>query len=176
MADLGTDKIHAYIFDPVEGLIVAKPEFNTHMQPGSGPRHLDFSPDEKYAYVINELNCTITTLKRVSKTRLYEESDSISTVPDNTDMDGVSTAEIKVHPSGKFVYGSNRGHDSIAIFSRDMEHGELTKVDNFKIGVERPRNFSIDPSGQFLLAAGQDSHDIRSFRIDQTTGKLTPTD
>jgi 6-phosphogluconolactonase len=71
VADLGTDKIHAYIFDPVEGLMVAKPEFNTHMQPGSGPRHLDFSPDEKYAYVINELNCTITTLKRVSKTRLY---------------------------------------------------------------------------------------------------------
>ena len=154
MADLGTDEIYAYAFDPVRGLVVAKPKFNIQMQPGSGPRHLDFSPDENNAYVINELNCTITTLKRVSKTRLYDELDSISTVPGGTAMEGVSTAEIKVHPSGKFVYGSNRGHDSIAIFLRDIEHGKLTKVDNFKIGVERPRNFSIDPSGQFLLAAG----------------------
>jgi len=151
---LGTDKIHVYLLDLFKGLIEARPEFDINMQPGSGPRHLDFSPDERHAYVINELNCTITTLERVLSSRVYEETDSISTVPDKTDMNGVSTAAIKVHPSGKFVYGSNRGHDSIAIFSRDLGSGKLTNVENLKIGVERPRDFSFDPSGNFLLAAG----------------------
>jgi 6-phosphogluconolactonase len=91
-------------------------------------------------------------------------------------MKGVSTAEVKVHPSGKFVFGSNRGHDSIAVFTRDTSTGALTPLEVRKIGGQTPRNFTIDPSGQFLLAAGQNSHDIRSFRIDPSTGKLTPTE
>jgi len=91
-------------------------------------------------------------------------------------MTGVSTAEVRVHPSGKFVFGSNRGHDSIAVFARDVTTGALTPVEVRKIGGQTPRNFVIDPSGHFLLAAGQSSNDIRSFRIDLTTGHLTPTE
>jgi 6-phosphogluconolactonase len=176
VADLGTDRIHAYAFDPARGLTAATPKLDTRLTPGSGPRHFSFSPDGQHAYGINEMLCTVTAFRYEAATGRLSEVGSVSTVPTGTDMTGVSTAEVRVHPSGKFVFGSNRGHDSIAVFARDAASGKLTPVEVRKIGGQTPRNFNIDPSGRFLLAAGQNSHDIRSFRIDPTSGKLTPTD
>jgi len=176
VADLGTDRIHAYTFDPARGLTAAKPKLDTRLTPGSGPRHFSFSPDGQHAYGINEMLCTVTAFRYEAATGRLSEVGSVPTVPTGTDMTGVSTAEVRVHPSGKFVFGSNRGHDSIAVFARDAASGKLTPVEVRKIGGQTPRNFNIDPSGRFLLAAGQNSHDIRSFRIDPTSGKLTPTD
>ena len=176
VADLGTDRIHTYAFDPVRGLTSAQPALDARLTPGSGPRHVSFSPDGHHAYVINEMLCTVTTFRLEFATGRLSEVGSVPTVPAGTDMNGVSTAEVRVHPSGKFVFGSNRGHDSIAVFARDAASGKLTQVEVRKIGVQTPRNFTLDPSGRFLLAAGQNSHDIRSFRIDPESGKLTPTD
>lgn len=122
------------------------------------------------------MTCTVTGFRYEPATGKLSEVGSVSTVPAGTDMNGVSTAEVRVHPSGKFVFGSNRGHDSIAVFARDTASGKLTPVEVRKMGGQTPRNFTIDPSGKFLLAAGQSSHDIHSFRIDAKTGQLTPTE
>jgi 6-phosphogluconolactonase len=176
VADLGTDRIHAYVFESTRGLTAAKPHLDTRLKPGSGPRHFAFSPDGHHAYVINEMLCTVTAFRHEPATGRLSEVGSVPTVPAGTDMTGISTAEVRVHPSGKFVFGSNRGHDSIAVFTRDLTTGALTPVEVRKIGGQTPRNFVIDPSGHFLLAAGQSSNDIRSFRIDPTTGQLTPTE
>ena len=121
------------------------------------------------------MRCTVTAFRYDGITGRLNEVGTVPTVPAGTDMKGVSTAEVRVHPSGKFVFGSNRGHDSIAVFARDAASGTLTPVEVRKIGGKTPRNFTIDPSGNFLLAAGQSSNDIRSFRIDPDTGKLKPT-
>lgn len=176
VADLGTDRIHAYAFDPARGLTAAQPTLDTRLTPGSGPRHFSFSPDGHHAYVINEMTCTVTAFRYEAASGRLSEVGSVPTVPAGTDMNGVSTAEVRVHPSGKFVFGSNRGHDSIAVFARDTASGKLTPVEVHKIGGQTPRNFTLDPSGRFLLAAGQNSHDIRSFKIDPKSGKLTSTD
>ncbi|MEY3534488.1 MAG: 6-phosphogluconolactonase [Verrucomicrobiota bacterium] len=176
VADLGTDRIHHYTFDPAKGLTAATPNLDTRLSPGSGPRHFSFSPDGHHAYVINEMTCTVTGFRYEPATGKLSEVGSVSTVPAGTDMNGVSTAEVRVHPSGKFVFGSNRGHDSIAVFARDTKSGKLTPVEVRKMGGQTPRNFTIDPSGKFLLAAGQSSNDIHSFRIDAKTGQLTPTE
>ncbi|MEY4691904.1 MAG: 6-phosphogluconolactonase [Verrucomicrobiota bacterium] len=176
VADLGTDRIHAYAFDPAKGITEARPGLDARLAPGSGPRHFSFSPEASHAYVINEMRCTVTAFRYEADTGKLTEVGTVPTVPAGTDMKGVSTAEVRVHPSGRFVFGSNRGHDSIAVFARDTTSGALTPVEVRKIGGQTPRNFNIDPSGRFLLAAGQNSHDIRSFQIDQTTGRLTPTE
>ena len=176
VADLGTDRIHAYTFDPAKGITAANPRIDARIAPGSGPRHFSFSPDGRHGYVINEMRCTVTSFQYEAATGKLTEVGTVPTVPAGTDMKGVSTAEVRVHPSGKFVFGSNRGHDSIAVFARDMASGKLTPVEVRKIGGQTPRNFTIDPSGRFLLTAGQNSHDIRSFAIDPKSGKLTPTD
>lgn len=176
VADLGTDRIHTYVFDSAKGLTAAKPHLDARLKPGSGPRHFSFSPDGHHAYVINEMACTITGFRYEGSTGRLSEVGSVPTVSPDTDRKGLSTAEVRVHPSGKFVYGSNRGHDSIAVFERDTASGALTPVEVRKTGGQTPRNFTIDPSGRFLLAAGQNSHDIRSFAIDPKSGKLTPTD
>lgn len=176
VADLGTDRIHTYLFDSAKGLTAAKPHLDARLSPGSGPRHFAFSPDGHHAYVINEMTCTVTGFRYEPATGRLSEVGSVSTVPAGTDMNGVSTAEVRVHPSGRWVFGSNRGHDSIAVFARDTTSGVLTPVEVRKTGGQTPRNFNLDPSGHFLLAAGQNSHDIRSFRIDPKTGKLTPTE
>jgi 6-phosphogluconolactonase len=119
--------------------------------------------------------CTVTAFGYEPATGRLSEVGTVPTVSPGTDRKGLSTAEVRVHPTGKFVYGSNRGHDSIAVFSRDPATGALKPVEVHKIGGQTPRNFTIDPSGDFLLAAGQGSHDIRVFRIDAATGKLQAT-
>ena len=141
---------------------------------GAGPRHFDFHPNGQFAYLINELASSITVLRYVADLGILGEIETVSTLPD--DFDGESTcADIHVAPSGKFVYGSNRGHDSIAMFAIDEATGRLTSLGHESTQGRTPRNFAIDPSGTCLLAANQDTDTIVTFHIDQQTGHLHPT-
>jgi 6-phosphogluconolactonase len=172
--DLGIDKIMIYRLDPSRGkLLPADPPW-VQVSPGSGPRHLAFHPHGGFAYAINELNSTITAFAYDDATGALQERGTVSTLP--ADFAEPNTcADIHVAPSGRFVYGSNRGHDSIAIFAVDPETGELLVVGHEPTQGANPRNFAIEPTGGFLLAANQDSDTIVSFRIDGATGELTPT-
>lgn len=171
--DLGTDQVMIFRFDPIKGLIPTDPPAAS-VAPGAGPRHLAYHPSEKYVYVINELNNTITAFAYDAMEGVLTEIQTVPTLPPDF-TENNSTAHILVHPSGKFVYGSNRGHDSIAIFQVDPSTGKLTPAGHTPTGGETPRNFAIDPSGRFLIAANQNSHSLVVFEIDQETGALTPT-
>lgn len=172
--DFGLDKVMAYRFDAQHGtLSPGEPPFAS-VKAGAGPRHMVFHPDGRHAYVINELNSTINVFAYDSQRGALDELQTISTLPD--DFKGRSTAaEVQVHPSGKFLYGSNRGHDSIAVFAIDPAKGTLTFVEHQSTQGKKPRHFAIDPSEKFLLAANQDSDTIVTFSIDAKTGRLKPT-
>jgi 6-phosphogluconolactonase len=139
---------------------------------GSGPRHLDFHPNGRWIYVLNELDPTLCVFAWDAERGALQVLQTISTQPD--DFRGVNNpAEVFVHPSGRFVYASNRGHDSIAVFAVDSDTGRLTSAGWEPTRGTPTRNFNIDPSGTFLLAANQDTNNIVTFRIDQETGQLT---
>jgi 6-phosphogluconolactonase len=174
VADLGLDKVMIYRFAADKGTLTPNEPTSVSVAPGAGPRHLAFHPNGGVAYVINELNSTISVLALDSDTGALKEKQSVPTLP--TGFKGRSgTAEVAVHPSGKFVYGSNRGHDSIAIFSADVKTGRLTPTGFQDSKIKTPRNFVIDPSGSYLLVANQDSNTVIVFRLDQKTGELIPT-
>jgi 6-phosphogluconolactonase len=174
--DLGLDKVLAYQLEAATaGLLPAHHPFAT-VAPGSGPRHLTFSPDGKFVYVISEMKCTITTFAYEARTAAMTEVQSLSTLPeDHPPTDKDSCAEIAMHPSGKFVYGSNRGHDSIAVFSVDEKTGKLTLVQHKATQGKTPRHFAIDPTGSWLLAENQNSDSVVVFAIDPANGRLKPT-
>ena len=172
-ADLGLDKVLVYRFDAGKGTLVANDPPAGVVAPGSGPRHFAFHPSGKYAYVINEMLCTVTTFSYDAKTGALKELQTIATLPNP--VPGNSTAEIVAHPSGKFLYGSNRGHNSIAMFAIDPKTGLLTAMGHEPTQGKMPRNFAVDPTGVYLLAENQDSDTIVFFKIDPNTGKLTPT-
>ena len=174
VADLGTDHIQIYRLDPAAATLT--PHGAATVAPGSGPRHFAIHPNGKWAWIINEMALTLTGFAYDTDAGRLTEIQSISTVPDSDrDQKGLSTAEVQVHPSGNFVYGSNRGHHTIAVFRVNAESGQLTWVENAPIHGKTPRNFGIDPSGRWLLAAGQDSDTITVFSIDPSTGALTFT-
>ncbi len=171
--DLGTDKINGYRYDAAKGTLTPDATATGTVAPGSGPRHLALHPKPGTAYVINEMLSTVTAFTRDPASGALNEIGTVSTLP--ADFTGQSsTAEIFIHPGGKFLYGSNRGHDSIAVFGIE-EDGGLRVLGHTPIGGKVPRNFAIDPTGRWLLAAGQESGDIAVFKIDDATGKLTPT-
>ena len=169
VADLGIDKVQIYRLDP-DAATLTEAGF-VKVTPGAGPRHFAFHPSGKHAYVINEMALTITAFDFDPGKGTLTPIQDISTVPDTANRIGLSTAEVQVHSSGKFVYGSNRGHDTIAAF-KVGDDGKLSLIEIEPIQGETPRNFGIDPSGNFLLAAGQKSGTISVFRIDQNTGEL----
>jgi 6-phosphogluconolactonase len=172
--DLGIDKIMIYRLDREHGKLVPNDPPFAMCEPGSGPRHFTFHPDGKHAYVIQELSCTVTAFAYDADTGTLKTLQKISVLP--ADFKGTNTcADIHVHPSGRFLYGSNRGHNSIAGFAIDTQTGELRLLGHTPTQGKTPRNFAIDPSGTFLLAANQDSNNIVSFRINRQTGELTPT-
>ncbi len=172
--DLGIDKILAYWLDLAQGRLVPADVPWVEVAPGSGPRHLTFHPDGRFAYAINELSSTVTVYAYDADRGALSELQTVSTLPH--DFVGENTcADIHIAPSGKFVYGSNRGHDSIAIFAVDAESGKLSNVGHEPTQGATPRNFAIDPSGTFLLAANQDSDSVVSFRINQVSGGLSAT-
>jgi 6-phosphogluconolactonase len=172
--DLGLDKVMIYRYDAAKGVLTPSSPAYTVTEPGAGPRHLAFHPNKRYAYVINEMGNTIVAYTYDQHTGLMTMFQTVSTLPDGFTGDN-TTAEIAVHPSGKFLYGSNRGDDSIAIFTVDPATGKLTAAGRQSTQGKTPRNFAIDPTGQFLLAANQNSDNVVVFRIDQQTGQLTPT-
>jgi 6-phosphogluconolactonase len=171
VTDLGTDKIMSYRLNVEGKRLVPNGIPYLNLPPGSGPRHIKFHPNGRFAYVINELNSTITALTYDAAHGTFNIIHTISTLP--VDFQGEShCAEICIAPSGKFLYGSNRGHDSLAIFAIDEDSGRLQGVAFQTTYGKTPRNFAIDPSSTFLLVANQDSGSIVSFRINHTTGHL----
>lgn len=173
VADLGTDRITIYRFDATTGKLAANDPPSVATAAGAGPRHLAFHPARRFAYLINELDSTLTAFGYDAARGALTPVQTVSTLP--AGFHGTSTAaEVQVHPGGRFVYGSNRGHDSIAAFAIDPESGKLRYVAHQSTQGKTPRNFAIDPTGQYLLAANQDSDNVVLFRIDQTTGILRP--
>ena len=174
VADLGQDKIVVYRLDLGSGkLLPSDPPF-VSTNPGAGPRHFDFHPSGRFAYVIDELDLTLSAYEYDSSRGTLRAIQTESTLPVGAERQG-STADVHVHPSGRFVYGSNRGHDSIVVYAIDQGTGRLTYIENQSTGGRTPRNFAIDPTGAFLLAANQDTNDIVTFRIDRESGKLVAT-
>ncbi len=169
-ADLGTDRIYRYSVDPKKATLTASGE--TVIQPGSGPRHFTFHTGGKFAYLINEMALTIEAFSVNQETGELSSLQTVSTLSVDTPKQG-STAEVVSHPSGKFLYGSNRGHDSIVVFQIDSSTGKLNYVKNEPIQGEVPRNFSVSPDGNWLIAAGQGSHTLSIFSIDPSSGELT---
>jgi 6-phosphogluconolactonase len=171
-ADLGLDKLMVYRLDPRAGTLTPNVPPYADLAPGSGPRHLAFHPDGRHAYVINELASTVTAFDLDPSRGTFSELQTISTRKPGATRAGNSTAEILVHPSGRFVYGSNRGDDALAIFAVDPTSGTLTTVGFQPTGGKNPRSFGIDPTGQFLIAANVDSDTAVVFRVDPQSGLL----
>jgi 6-phosphogluconolactonase len=174
VADLGLDEVFSYRLDSAKGGLSPNNPPLVKLAPGSGPRHMAFRPDAKFVYSLNELRSTLTAFRYDASRSVLKEIQTVSALPNG--FTATSTAaEIVIHPNGKFVYASNRGDDSIAIFRIDAGRGTLTFVDRQSTQGKTPRNIAIDPSGSLLLAANQDSGNIVIFRIDHQTGRLTPT-
>jgi len=173
-ADLGIDKIMIYALDIDKGTIVSNKLGFVKLTPGAGPRHFSFHPNGKYAYVINELSSTVTAFSYDSSMGSLSEIQTITTLPDQFNEFN-KCAEVRVHPNGNFLYGSNRGHDSIVIYRIDPVKGTLTFIGHETTDIKTPRNFNIDPTGNFCLVANQGSDSVVVFRIDLGTGMLDPT-
>lgn len=170
--DLGLDQVLVYRLS-TSGQLTATTPPAAPLPPGSGPRHLAFHPTLPFAFVINELLSTLTVFRHSPDTGAIEPTQTLSTLP--TEFTGQnSTAEIFTHPNGRFVYGSNRGHDSLAVFAFDTGTGRLAPVQHQSTLGKTPRNFALTPDGNWLLAANQGSDSIAVFRVDAESGKLTP--
>ncbi len=172
--DLGLDKLMVYRFDPKRGMLEPNEVPWVNMKPGAGPRHVAFHPGGKFAFLINELDSTLVSLSYDGRKGTFNVLQIVPTLPEG--YRGESTcADVQVSPAGAFLYGSNRGHDSIAIYRINQRSGRLTCVGHESTRGQTPRSFGVDPTGRFLLAANQDSDTIVTFRIDPRTGKLLPT-
>lgn len=171
--DLGLDKVMIYSLDAAKSRLT--PHGHGQMHPGSGPRHMKFHTDGKRAYVLGEIDVTVTVFNYDAKTGAMTPIQTVAAVP-QAELDkekAKSSSEIRVHPSGRFVYSANRGHDTITAFSVDANSGKLTVIEREFVRGATPRNFNLDPSGKWLLAAGQASHTLASFEVDQKNGELT---
>ena len=174
VADLGLDRIMVYRFDAGEGKLNTATAGQGMLAPGAGPRHLAFHPDGRVLYVTNELSSTVTAFRYDPETGSLTELQTVPAVSEPTSVRNFP-ADIHLHPSGRFLYMSNRGHNSIAVFAIDPASAKLTPVQLTSTEGDWPRNFAIDPSGEFLIVANQRSDSIHSFRIDSTTGTLRAT-
>ena len=174
VADLGLDNVFVYRFDSDKGLLEPNDPPYVKVAPGAGPSHFAFHRDGRFAYVINEMASTVTAFAYDRSRGVLKELQTITTLPKG--FTGRSTtAEVQVHPNGRYLYGSNRGHDSVAVFSIDEREGTLTLVEITPTQGKTPRNFGLDPTGAFLLAAHQDTDNVVVFRVDAKTGRVTPT-
>jgi len=173
-ADLGIDKVMIYRVDAEAGRLTPNDPPWLAVAPGSGPRHMAFHPTGRWAYVIHEIGNTVSALTWDAETGALEEVQTAATLP--AGFDGPSTtADVHVARSGRFLYGSNRGHDSLAIYAIDPTRGTLTCRGHEPTGGRTPRSFALDPSGRFLVAANQDGDNLVVFAVDAETGLLTPT-
>jgi 6-phosphogluconolactonase len=175
-ADLGMDQVLVYKYDSAKGTLLANKPTGIKLKAGAGPRHFSFHPDGRFGYVINEITLTVTAFTWDQKTGTFQEIQTISTLPPGEKPGkGMSTAELRVGMRGRFLFGSNRGHDTIVSYRIDRKTGRLTHVGNFSTGGKTPRNFGLDPSGRFLLAENQKSGTIHVLKIDRKTGRLEET-
>lgn len=172
--DLGIDKIKSYRLNTKEGGLIPNPAGDFAVKAGSGPRHLTFHPNGRYAFLISELNSTITALAYNATNGSFTSIQTVSTLPAGYTQESFC-ADVHVSPNGKFLYGSNRGHNSLVVLAIDAETGKLSLVEHVDTLGKWPRNFGFDPSGQVLLVANQNTNNIFSFLADSKTGKLTPT-
>ena len=174
VCDLGLDRVKIYKIDPATGK--AQPHGEGIVQPASGPRHFAFHPNGKFVFVNNEMAMTETTFAYDADKGALTEVSTVSTIPEaDRSQKGLSTAETRVHPNGKFVYASNRGHNTIAVFSCESATGKLKLLENVNCQGKTPRNFNLDPTGKWLIVAHQDSNSVALFKVDAETGKLTFT-
>ena len=170
-ADLGTDKVMIYALDPDTGSLSPGEQRFARVQPGSGPRHFTFSPDNRHGYVINEMGNTITAFAYDQECGLLLEHDSVSTLP--ADFDGTSnTADLALTPDGRFLYGTNRGHESIAMFTVDADSGVLSPNGIEPSRGEMPQNLTITADGKLLFVANTNGNLVVTFHIDEDSGKL----
>lgn len=168
--DLGTDKVVIYEMD-LKGATI-KPHGYGTCPPGSGPRHLAFHPNGKFAYVVNEMGITVTAFEYDAQTGTLTAIDTVDSLPLSEREMTSTAAELDIHPSGDFLYASTRDHDSISAFRVDPETGKLKLIEREPIRGSHPRSFGLDPTGKWLLAAGRDSNTISVFRIDPKSGGL----
>mgnify|MGYP001328496343 CR=1 FL=1 len=175
VCDLGIDRVFIYRFDADGGRLRPNPAQSFYQtKPGAGPRHFAFHPNEQLAFVINELDATVTSLRFDAKQGTLAEIQTVSTLPGDFTGENIC-ADLHASPNGRFLYGSNRGHDSIVVYRIDEATGRLNYVEHAPTGGKTPRNFAIAPNGRFLLAANQDSDSITVFSIDENSGRLSPT-
>ena len=175
VCDLGLDKVFVHALDRERATLAPHAAANT--KAGAGPRHFALHPDGRFGYCVNELDMTVTAFAFDPQAGTLAEIQTLSTLPaDVTDRTGCTTAEIAVHPTGRFLYASNRGHHSIAMYAIDAASGKLTFLGVEPMRGKTPRNFALDPTGRFLLAAGQDSNTVTVFAIDPGTGRLSFAD
>jgi 6-phosphogluconolactonase len=174
VADLGIDKIMIYEYDAARGKLTPSKQPFAQLQAGAGPRHLTFHPKGKYLYAINELDSTLACFKYSESKGTLKHIETVSTLP--SDFTGVSyCADVHIHPNGEFLYGSNRGHNSIVVFRIDRGSGKLELIEHVSTQGDWPRNFAIDPYGWFLYVANQRSDNVVAYSIDVKTGRLKPT-
>jgi 6-phosphogluconolactonase len=173
VADLGLDELLVYKFDAAKGSLTPNDPKFAKTDPGAGPRHLAFHPNNKFVYVVNEMQSTVSAFSYDGQAGKLHSLQRLSTLPKNYTGQN-STAEIWVDRNGKFLYLSNRGHDSIAVFAIDSGNGTLSPVEDVPTGGRTPRNFAIDPTGTWLFVANQESNNIVLFRVNPNTGRLTP--
>ena len=171
--DLGLDELLVYKFDSATGSLTPNNPKSAKLDPGAGPRHFVLHPSGKFAYVVAEMHSSVTAFSNDAKTGTLKPLQTLSTLPKGFSGEN-DDAEIQMHPSGKFLYASNRGHDSVAVFAIDPKKGTLTSIEDTPTQGKIPRSFEIDPTGRFLFAANQKSDNIVVFRIDAKTGHLTP--
>ena len=172
--DLGNDQVLAYALTTDDKLLQLPPHPAFRGQPGAGPRHLAFHPNGRWAYLINELNSTVTALSYDAAAGTFQELHTLSALPAGFTGPN-SCADIHVSPDGRFVYGSNRGHDSIVVFAVNPADGRLTLVEHVSTQGKTPRNFTLSPDGRLLLVANQNSDSVFSYHVDAKTGRLQPT-
>lgn len=168
-ADLGIDKLVGYSFNSEQGKLLKDDDATTTIESGAGPRHFKFHPNGRLLFLIRELDSSISSFSYNPETGKMTEVQTVPTLPE--DFSGENTcADIHLHPNGRFVYGSNRGHNSIVVHRVDPETGEMDYVGHVGSGGKRPRNFGIDPTGRYMLVANQDSDNIVTFQINPETG------
>jgi len=172
--DLGADRVVAYHLDHGTGRLVPEPEAGGRLPPGAGPRHLAFGANGQNAYVLGELDSTLNTFAFDADTGRLSQKQVVRTLP-HVSSGTNTTAAVVVAPSGRFVYASNRGHNSVATFAIDPASGQLTPRGHTPTRGRTPRDINLDPSGTILLAANQDSDTVASFFVDIHTGRLEPT-
>lgn len=171
-ADLGLDRVLVYRFDAARGTLAPNEPPSAATAPGAGPRHFAFHPSGRYAYVINELDSTVTAFSYDPEGGVLRVIQEIPTLPDGFSGENYP-AEVVVHPNGRFLYGSNRGHDSLALFRIDEGTGKLTAIGHQPTGGKNPRNFALDPSGGWMFVGNQNTENVLLFRVDPERGTLT---